>query len=284
MKTVQEIKVLKSALSNARSAFSRVGLVPTMGALHRGHLALIQAAKSQCDFVIASIFVNPIQFNQPSDFENYPQTLEDDLKVLEGQGVDMVFMPSIKEMYPSSLGVSLSFSHLEKILEGKFRPGHFNGVGIVVAKLLHLVDPHVAFFGQKDLQQVHVIKALVVGLSFDVEVEVVPTVREDDGLAFSSRNIRLGKVEREKAPHLYEALVQAEQDLKTGQPWSHVKNSCRKSLENSGLVELEYLALVRLPEFRLSEKYEANSEFALCIAAYLGGVRLIDNVIIRPTS
>lgn len=280
METVKEIEALKSVLDHVRGTFPVIGLVPTMGALHEGHLALIRAAKSQCDYVVVSIFVNPIQFSQLSDFENYPNTLQSDLETLRGEHVDLVFIPGTKDIYPKQVGLTLSFPHIDDVLEGKFRPGHFNGVGIVVAKLLHLVRPDLAFFGQKDLQQVYVIKHLVEGLSFGVKLVVVPTVREGDGLAFSSRNLRLGLAERKIAPKLYETLVLAKNGLFKNTPWQQVKGALTKELESMDSLKLEYFELVRIPDFVIAEHWAADAEFALCIAAQLGEIRLIDNEII----
>ncbi|WP_114747852.1 pantoate--beta-alanine ligase [Pleomorphovibrio marinus] len=280
MKIVKEIEALKSVLNHVRGTFPSIGLVPTMGALHQGHLALIRAAKSQSDYVVVSIFVNPIQFNQVKDFENYPNTLEFDLELLKKEMVDLVFIPSTKEIYPKQVGLSLSFPNFDNMLEGKFRPGHFNGVGIVVAKLLHLVQPDLAFFGQKDLQQAYVINLLVEGLSFGVKIVVVPTVREEDGLAFSSRNLRLGLAERKIAPKLYETLSLAKKRLLHKKTWQEVKRTLTKELEGIDSLKLEYFELVRLPDFVIVQHCAADAEFALCIAAHLGDIRLIDNEII----
>ena len=177
-----------------------------MGALHEGHLELIKKAKESTDVVVVSIYVNPIQFNNPTDFEKYPKTLDKDLEILDKIGIDFVFSPENGEMYPSKPALKLSFGLLEDVLEGAFRPGHFNGVGIVVSKLLNIVKPDVAFFGQKDLQQVAVVKRLVSDLSFETRIQVVATVREPNGLALSSRNQRLNERERAAAQILSKSL------------------------------------------------------------------------------
>jgi pantoate--beta-alanine ligase len=177
----------------------QLGFVPTMGALHQGHLDLVAKSIESMDFTVVSIFVNPTQFNSSEDFQKYPQTLEADLALLESAGVDFVFVPTVASLYPQPSHLRFDFGSLEQVLEGEFRPGHFNGVGLVVAKLFHLIQPTRAFFGQKDLQQVAIIKRLVQDLSFGLSIEVVPTRREKDGLAMSSRNMRLNPEERQQA-------------------------------------------------------------------------------------
>ncbi len=256
----------------------QIGFVPTMGALHQGHLDLVQASRSKMRVTVVSIFVNPTQFNNPDDFAKYPNTLEADLEKLESMGVDYVFLPSVETMYPSSSNLTLDFGDLERVLEGRFRPGHFNGVGIIVSKLFHLIKPHIAFFGQKDLQQVAVIKRLVNNLSFDLQLEIVPTRREEDGLAMSSRNMRLDGNERQKALLLFNCLSNAKKQLIEGQVWPLIKSGVEKVFEKEENARLEYFELVHPYTFEIIETFDPNQKSSICVAAYIGEVRLIDNL------
>ena len=199
---------LKKHLDLVRKSNKRIGFVPTMGALHNGHLSLIQAARQKNDVAVCSIFVNPTQFNDPKDFEKYPVTIEDDIKKLNTISTDILFLPSVEEMYPEGLQSSLhyDFGDLETILEGKFRPGHFQGVGRIVHKLLDIVQPDQLFMGQKDLQQCLVVRRLLAIIHSGVKLVVCPTEREGDGLAMSSRNARLSPAARKNAPAIYQAL------------------------------------------------------------------------------
>jgi pantoate--beta-alanine ligase len=249
-----------------------------MGALHIGHLELVKKAKESTDVVVVSIYVNPTQFNNPADFEKYPKTLDKDLEILDKIGVDIVFTPENQEIYPSNPKLRLNFGLLEEVLEGAFRPGHFNGVGIVVSKLLNIVKPDVAFFGQKDLQQVAIIKRLVSDLSFDVKIDVVRTVREADGLAFSSRNMRLNPDERMAALVLSKALFFAKSELLRGVDWLTVKNQAVQQFESEPLCRLEYFELVDPNTFKILESFNPRDLSSICTAAYVGEVRLIDNL------
>ena len=256
----------------------RIGLVPTMGALHEGHLDLIRKSIQQTDFTIVSIFVNPIQFNHPEDFQKYPNTLDADLSKLESLGVDYVFLPEVTTIYPAQPNLKMDFGDLETILEGKFRPGHFNGVGIVVAKLFHLIRPQVAFFGQKDLQQVAVIKRLVQDLSFPIELQVIPTRREQDGLAMSSRNLRLTKEQRQKSLTLFQSLSDAKGALLRGEKWSQVKENISARFNQIPDCQLEYFELVHPETFNLFQEFDPHMKSSICVAAYIGDIRLIDNM------
>lgn len=259
-----------------------IGFVPTMGALHEGHLDLVKKSKKECDITVTSIFVNPTQFNNPEDFAKYPITLEPDLKQLEAEGTDFVFLPDTSTIYPEKPVLTLNFGELENVLEGEFRPGHFNGVGIVVSKLFHIIKPDKAFFGQKDLQQVAVIKRLVRDLSFNLELVVVPTRREIDGLAMSSRNLRLNPAERTQALILYWSLTKAKDELLAGKPWLDVRNQIRQDFKETSLARLEYFELVHPEHFTRFEAFEPDQKSSICVAAYLGSVRLIDNLPIIP--
>ncbi len=260
----------------------QLGFVPTMGALHQGHLDLVAKSTASMDFTVVSIFVNPTQFNSSEDFDKYPQTLEADLAQLETAGVDVVFVPSVATMYPQPTSLRFDFGDLEHVLEGKFRPGHFHGVGLVVSKLFHLIRPHRAFFGQKDLQQVAVIKRLVQDLSFGIPIEVVPTRREKDGLAMSSRNMRLNPEERHQALLLYTHLTQAKERLLAGEPWSSVLADTKSAFSIAANCELEYFALLHPETFEIFDAFTPDGARSLCIAAFVGQVRLIDNLPIIP--
>lgn len=254
--------------------------MPTMGALHEGHLELINRCKQESDISVVSIFVNPTQFNNPSDFEKYPITLESDLQKCKEAGVDFVFVPEVSTIYPHILTTTFNFGEIEQILEGEFRPGHFNGVGIVVAKLFNIIQPHLAFFGQKDLQQVAVIKRLIQDLSFQIVLNIVPTKRESDGLAMSSRNIRLGNQERNQALILYRSLTKAKTQLLAGIPWTSVHVQIKQDFDLTENVILEYFELVEPNFFTRLTDFKPNQPSAICVAAYLGEVRLIDNIIL----
>lgn len=255
-----------------------LGLVPTMGALHQGHVDLVIRSLEKCDYTIVSIFVNPTQFNNPEDFDKYPQSLDQDLKLLENAGVDAVFVPTVETMYPKKPEITLDFGSLERILEGAFRPGHFNGVGIIVSKLFHMIQPDVAFFGQKDLQQVAIIRRLVSEFSFPVQLEIVPTRREPDGLAMSSRNRRLSQLQRIQALLLFQSLSDAKDLLLKGQPWETIKKSVETLYEKEEGVKLDYFALVDREKFELLDAFEPGKKSSICVAAFLGEIRLIDNL------
>lgn len=271
-------EAINTQLHRLQTYQSTIGLVPTMGALHDGHLELVRMAKESSDIVVVSIFVNPTQFNNSEDFKAYPKRLDKDLQLLDNLKVDFVFLPETEEIYPHLPQVRLHFGSLENVLEGAFRPGHFQGVGIVVSKLLNFVKPQKAFFGQKDLQQVAVIKALVHDLSFDVELIVIPTVRESDGLAMSSRNLRLSATQRKQATIIFKTLSKAKFELLQGREWLEVQIECISELSNLQEFRIEYLELVRPDTFQLMSGLEGQQAVSICIAAYLEDVRLIDNV------
>ena len=278
MQVFFEIKTLQAYLQNQRKSGKTIGFVPTMGALHQGHLSLIETAKSQNDVVVCSIFVNPTQFNNPHDLAVYPRTLEADCKMLEEASCDIVFAPSASEMYPSLPTLKFDFGTLENVMEGKFRPGHFNGVGIVVSKLFNIVQPNKAYFGQKDLQQCAVINCLVKDLSFSLELVICPTQRETDGLAMSSRNRNLSEEQRVIAPEIYKSLSAAGELLKTKSS-TEVKQFVAAYFEVIEDIELEYFEISDF-ETLLPIEELLEGKTALCIAAFMGKTRLIDNIII----
>lgn len=256
-----------------------IGFVPTMGALHAGHISLVEKAKHENELAVCSIFVNPTQFNNPEDLKKYPRTLEKDCAMLEAAGCDVVFAPSAEEMYPSLPQLRMDFGSLETVMEGKFRPGHFNGVGIVVSKLFNVVKPEKAYFGLKDLQQVAVIRKMVQDLSFDVEIIPCPTMREADGLAMSSRNTRLSTEARILAPQIYKALNLAKQTLQEGASAKAAQAVVKQHFEAFPAFELEYFEVANFDSLESIEAKIADGKTALCIAAFLDGVRLIDNIV-----
>lgn len=272
------IASLRQHLAGLRANQS-IGLVPTMGALHDGHLTLIQQARQQTDVVVCSIFVNPVQFNNADDLARYPRTLDADCALLESAGCDVVFAPSVDEMYPEAPTLRFNFGELETIMEGAFRPGHFNGVGLVVAKLFNIIQPDKAFFGQKDLQQVAVIRSLIRNLSFPVELVRSPTVREADGLAMSSRNRNLTADERDQATTLFAALTLAHDELVNGQTPEQAKAAVRDFLNTRPAFRLEYVEVANADTLMPADEVLAPGQTAICIAAHLGKVRLIDNLV-----
>lgn len=272
------IDALRRHLNTLRSN-QVISLVPTMGALHSGHTTLIETAKRASDVVVSSIFVNPVQFNNPDDLARYPRTLEEDCQKLEAAGCDVVFTPSVDEMYPAPPTLRLNFGELETIMEGAFRPGHFNGVGIVVAKLFNIVQPHQAYFGQKDLQQVAIVRRLIRNLSFPVELIRCPTIREADGLAMSSRNRNLTTEEREQAPALFQALTLAHDLLIEGQSTAQAKAAVTGFFNSHSNFRLEYVETANADTLQLASEVLAPGQTAILIAAHLGNVRLIDNLV-----
>ena len=253
-----------------------------MGALHDGHLELIKKSKARAQVTVVSIFVNPTQFNNPEDFEKYPITLDADFQKLISEGVDYLFLPTVETMYASPTTIKFDFGELEHVLEGKFRPGHFNGVGIVVSKLFHIIRPQIAFFGQKDLQQVAVIRQLVKDLSFDLKLEIVPTRRETDGLAMSSRNVRLDEQERIRALIIFKSLSKAKADLLAGNTWEEIRSKINLDFENEPMVRLEYFELTNPETFETYSNFDRNQRTSICVAAHIGHIRLIDNMEIIP--
>ncbi|NBB30388.1 pantoate--beta-alanine ligase [Cellulophaga sp. BC115SP] len=284
MLVFHQISVLQEHLKQLRNQGLTVGFVPTMGALHQGHISLINQAKAQSDIVVCSIFVNPTQFNNAHDLAVYPRTLEADSQMLDTAGCDILFAPPAEEMYPKLPTMKFDFGALETVMEGAFRPGHFNGVGIVVSKLFHIVQPDKAFFGQKDLQQCAVISCMVNELSFHLELVICPTQREEDGLAMSSRNRNLSPEQRAIAPFLYQALNYAKASLLQDKKVSEVKTELAEFLKNIEGIELEYFEISDFdtlqPFHGTLSQNSGGGKIALCIAAFLGKTRLIDNIII----
>ncbi len=281
METVRTIAWMKESARQARAEGRVLGLVPTMGALHAGHVALVERAKRECTNVIASIFVNPKQFGPKEDFAKYPRTLEADAEKLSAAGVDALFLPDAAEIYPGGFRTYVNVEGLSERLEGRSRPGHFRGVATVVLKLLEIVQPHFAYFGRKDAQQVRIISQMARDLNLDTEIVVCPIVREADGLALSSRNAYLGGEERRAATVLHRALEAARAEIAAGTRDSlRLQGALRKVLEAEPLAAVDYAEVVDADTFEPVTRV-ARPCYAL-LAAFLGKTRLIDNLYIEP--
>jgi pantoate--beta-alanine ligase len=281
MQILQTAAALQAQTETWRREGQRIGLVPTMGALHEGHLQLVRAAAQECDVVVVSIFVNPTQFNNPEDYRLYPRLPEADADLLEPAGCTALFLPSVEEMYPRPTVLHFDFGSLERVMEGAHRPGHFNGVATVVSKLFHLCRPHRAYFGQKDFQQVAIVRQLVQDLSFDLELVAFPTIREEDGLAMSSRNRRLSSEARLVAPALYQALQKAEQLVQERAAPDVVRAAAIEALSHQPSIMLEYFEVADAATLQPVTAWQPEQLVALCLAAQIGGVRLIDNVVVK---
>jgi pantoate--beta-alanine ligase len=278
---ISDIKQLTDFAEKLKNQGKSIGFVPTMGALHDGHLALVSKSIAQNDITICSIFINPLQFNKPEDLLKYPVDLEGDLKKLQDVGCQIAFTPNTKEFYPVKPLTELKFGSLSEILEGEFRPGHFSGMAIVVARLINLSRASKAYFGLKDLQQFLIVKRMCMDLAVPCKIIPCEIIREGDGLAMSSRNRRLGASERKIAPKIYKLLCLIRDEcLKSADIESAAtKINPKEFLGNE--FNLEYLELIKLPEFEKASTLDSNSEYAICIAAYISGIRLIDNIIFK---
>lgn len=281
MKVISKIPDLKKQIGDWKKEGFSIGFCPTMGSLHSGHMDLVETSKKHTDKTIVSIFVNPTQFNDPKDFEQYPVKTENDLLLCETNGVDMVFLPEVKAMYPETkTPIYLSIPELQKHLCGRTRPGHFEGVLLIVSKLFHLIEPNKAFFGLKDYQQFRVISTMAENLNFPLEVIGVPTRRDSDGLAMSSRNVRLSEKERETASLIPRMFALAKKTILSGERDLNLwKEILRDFLLTGTSLRIDYLEVVD-PIF-LQPKDKLEGEVLLAIAVFVGDVRLIDNQIIQ---
>jgi pantoate--beta-alanine ligase len=253
-----------------------VGVVPTMGALHDGHLSLARAAREQSDRVIVTIFVNPMQFNNPDDLTKYPRDEAHDLALLEAEGVDVLFAPGVDEVYPDGFATTVSVSGVSEPLEGAFRPGHFDGVATVVSKLFGMTQAGRAFFGEKDWQQLQVVRRLVEDLNIPIRIIGCPTIREADGLAMSSRNVRLSAVERAQAPALHQIMQAAAAEIRDGAPVGETLMNAQAAILEAGFGAVEYLELRSVEGLRPITSLSEPAR--MLVAAQLGDVRLIDNI------
>lgn len=280
MEIFKQIAPLRAFLKRARLEGKSVGLVPTMGALHKGHLHLINTSKRQNDLTVVSIYVNPTQFNNPDDLAKYPRTLLEDIKLLEEVQTDVLFAPSDSDMYPLKADLTIDFGQLGNVMEGKYRPGHFSGVGLIVGKFFNIVHPNNAYFGQKDWQQFAIISKLVQTFDFDLELHSVPTLREEDGLAMSSRNQRLNLIQRKQAIVFFNALSFAQTALREGKILANVKSEVKNMVESEPGVRLEYFEVADSLNLNLLDNVSDSEQPIMCIAGYVGDVRLIDNLFV----
>ena len=280
MKVINLKSELIPILKKKKSAGRKIGLVPTMGALHDGHLSLVKASLVEADVTVCSIFVNPTQFNNQEDLLKYPNTFDEDIGKLKLAGCDIVYAPPREDIYENERKriTEFSFGEFEQILEGKYRPGHFGGVALVVSKLFNIVTPDLTYFGQKDLQQFHLIRQLIRDLSYDIEIRCVPTVREEDGLAMSSRNLLIPPKLRPLAATFYQCLITGKEMLKKGESVSSVKRKVKKMFSESTELRLEYFEMIDTGNFKIIDQIKNENETSLCIAGYLNNIRLIDNV------
>lgn len=256
-----------------------VGFVPTMGALHDGHISLVKQAKECCDIVVVSIFVNPTQFNDPKDLERYPRTLENDLNLLYSVGCSAVLTPTTKEIYPEPDTREFNFGYIGEIMEGPKRPGHFNGVAQVVSRLFDIVNPDKAFFGMKDFQQIAIIRSMVSQLGYDIEIVSCPIIRESDGLAMSSRNRLLTPKHRAEAPYIHKILSEAV-EIHNTMSVDELKNWIIAKINSNPLLEVEYVEIVDEISLKITENWNEPGNKVICITVYAGEIRLIDNIII----
>ena len=277
MKVFNFIVDIQRFVEEKRNEGLKIGFVPTMGALHEGHLSLINRAKKENDIVVCSVFVNPIQFNNPADLEKYPRTPERDIEKLEQAGCDAVFMPSAEEMYPEKVEDHYDFGDLERVMEGACRPGHFNGVAIVVRKLFEIVTPNKAYFGEKDFQQLAIINKMVSDLNMNLEIVPCPIIRENDGLAMSSRNVRLNEAERAIAPKIFATLNDSITKKDVMSP-AEMKNYALKKYAEIKEFDVEYVEITDEINLKSIENWDECDHARIFVALQLGPVRLIDNV------
>ena len=277
MKVVSTVKELKALLDSYRSEGKSIALVPTMGALHAGHASLVERAVRENDVAVVSVFVNPTQFNDKNDLKNYPRTLEADCALLERVGASIAFAPSVEEMYPSEDTRQFSFEPLDTVMEGACRPGHFNGVAQIVSKLFYAVEPDVAYFGEKDFQQLAIIREMVRQLALPVEIAGCPIVREGDGLAMSSRNTLLSAEERERALTISRTLFNS-LDYAKEHSLAETKAFVEECIDNTAGLDLEYFQIVDGNSLQEVKEWGDSSYVVGCIALFCGKIRLIDNI------
>jgi len=280
MEIIKNVNILTNKLSILKKSKS-IGFVPTMGALHKGHLSLVKCASENNDIVVVSIFVNPTQFNNGSDLKSYPRNFNDDINILKQVKCDILFLPSENEMYPDekSKKVNYDFGYLTTIMEGKFRPSHFDGVALIVSKLFNIVKPNNAYFGQKDFQQFIVIQYLASKFLKKLNINVVkcPIIREDDGLAMSSRNIRLNNEQRKSSVLISKTLFNAKKEYKNYSV-NNLKTQIKESINKNNNLKIEYIEIVTDPDMFVVDNWNINDKIVVCVAVNVGNIRLIDNV------
>ncbi len=278
MKVVNSKNELISLINGYKKEKKTIGFVPTMGALHNGHLSLVNTCRENCDITVVSVFVNPTQFNDPNDLKTYPRTPEKDAALLESAGCDLAFFPSVQEIYPEKDTRKFDFGYLETVMEGAKRPGHFNGVGQVVSRLFDIVRPDKAFFGMKDFQQVAIIKNMVKQLQYPIEIVPCPIVREESGLALSSRNALLDEEHKKNAPHIYATLKKA-RNLASQMSVAELKKWITDEINNNPCLKTEYVEIVDDTTLKIINNWEEKGTKVACVAVYAGKVRLIDNIV-----
>lgn len=278
---IKRTEVLHDILTKDKLEGKTIGFVPTMGALHEGHLKLVEQAKTENDICVVSIFVNPTQFNNQEDLIKYPRTLERDLEILEPLGVDYVFAPGVEEIYPQKDNRIFDFAPLDSVMEGFYRPGHFNGVAQVVSRLFDIINPTRAYFGQKDFQQLAIIKALVREHKYPIDIVSVPIVRDDSGLALSSRNERLSEEQKKTAVAISTQLMKAKRMFEDGKTIPEIKERVIKAINDNEDLEVEYFDIVDGNSLQSIAEARESDYIVACVAVYCGNVRLIDNIILK---
>ncbi len=280
MKIIRSIASMQNCVKDLRRKAKKIGFVPTMGYLHQGHISLAHRCAKECDVAVMSIYVNPIQFGPREDFKKYPRDLENDIELAKKAGVDYLFIPSHKDMYPEGFSTRVRVSNVTEMLCGASRPGHFEGVATVVLKLFNIIMPDAAYFGQKDAQQVIVIKKMVKDLNIPLRIKVLPIIREDDGLAMSSRNSYLSSLQRQQALSLYRALSKARQLIEQGERKpAKIILAMKRLIQQGKSVKIDYIAIVDADD--LSVKKTIEGKLLIALAVFVGKVRLIDNMVIR---
>lgn len=281
MKIISAITEMQRTADEARLLGKSIAVVPTMGYLHDGHLALVRTAKQNADVVISTLFVNPTQFGPTEDFNKYPRDVERDIKLAESAGTDILFVPSREEMYPTDYLTYIVIEKITSVLEGKFRPAHFRGVATVVAKLFNITKPHIAVFGQKDAQQAIVIRQLVKDLNFDIKIIVAPTMREQDGLAMSSRNMYLSSTERKESTVLYQSLQLAKQLIDNGErSCSKLISEMTKLITSKSSASVDYISIASALTLQEFSNLKTEDNVLISLAVRIGSTRLIDNILL----
>lgn len=281
MLIITKIEELQAFLADKKANNFSIGFVPTMGALHAGHISLINSSNLECDITVCSIFVNPTQFSDKKDLERYPKTPQDDIKMLKNADCDVAFMPSAEEMYPHKDERVFDFGYLDKVLEGDHRPGHFNGVAQIVSRLFDVVKPDKAFFGSKDYQQVMIIRALVEKLNYPIKIITCATLRESDGLAMSSRNMLLNAKEREVAKIIPKLMQEANELKHKGKEVGEIKDHVISELNKRGNYELDYFTICDADTLKELKSFKDAERQVALIACYVGKIRLIDNILLN---
>ncbi len=281
MNVFEKATELNQFLAAEQSKGKTIGFVPTMGALHNGHISLINKAKQENDLVVASVFVNPTQFNNPDDLKKYPRTIEADKVLLETNGCSVLFFPSVEEIYPEKDNTIFELGGLDNLMEGKFRPGHFNGVAMVVKRLFEIVHPNNAYFGEKDFQQLAIIRYMVKAENLPVNIIGCPTLRETSGLAMSSRNMRLTEEEKLEAAAIYKAMIEAKENAKILPP-QKVKKFFENSINQNPVFKFEYFEIVDSETLLPVNEWNTHRKAVGCVAIWIRDVRLIDNMLIFP--